>query len=859
MRALIETHREIRITWFQLEGSMIQFCSYVFKPAKAAGLIAILVLSSVLSFAQSPALAPAPEPPPYQWPRSHNYDVQNYRIELGFDWTTQSIAGETTITFKPFESNVTEIEIDAGDMTIKSVRLAGGAPLKYRYADGEKLYVALDRSYPAGSDVSIAISYAATPKQGLTFITPTEDDPNRPHQIWSQGEARTNHYWFPCYDDPNDKATSELVATADEKFQVISNGALIGVRSNVANKTKTWDWKMDRPFSSYLISIIVGQYEELKDEFKGKPVISNVYPGQKEDGRVSFAKLARMVAFFSEKIGYDYPYAKYAQTMVRDFGGAMENITATTMGDNAVHDKRAALDVSSDEVMSHELAHQWFGDLLTCRHWGEIWLNESFATFFEALWNEHDKSRDDFLYEMYGNQRAYFEAWNQGNRRPIVTLRYSDPDALFDTYAYPRGGAVLSMLRFVLGEDLFWKAINHYVKKYQWQNVETSDLNTAIEEATGQSLAWFFDEWVYRMGHPEFEITSNYDGAKSLKLTVKQTQKPDDKRPWFPSTDFFTMPVDVAITTVSGEKIHRVWVDKREKEFTFEVDSKPLIVNFDRGNYLIKQVKFNRTDDDLAYQLTHDADVMGRVLAAIELKSHTGDAATKSLSEAALRDSFWGVRVEAVKALSARSNDPARAALLEAVKDKDSKIRREAIKGLAALKDPKLADLFVKIINGDPSYFAIAEAARALGQTGSPQAYDVLAAAMKLESWQGTIRGGVLAGLAALKDPRSLEAGLKYAAPGNPTNLRTAAFQVLAENGKGNDRALQALLSVLREKSLTIKLNALPALAALGDPRAIPALEEMAKSPDTPGFAKPMIAATINQIKNAKKQEEKKE
>jgi aminopeptidase N len=837
---------------------MFSFRSQAIKPTRVAAFLSILVFSSLLSFAQNPVPAQAPQPPPYQWPRSHNYDVQHYRIELSFDWTKQSVKGDTTITFQPFGDDVREIEIDAGNMTVRSVKIAGGAELKFRYADNEKLYVTLDKVYPAGKDVSVAISYEATPKQGLTFITPTETDPTRPYQIWSQGEARTNHYWFPCYDYPNDKATSELVATVDEKYQVISNGSLIGVQRNAANKTRTFDWKMDRPFSSYLVSIIVGQYEEVKDEFKGKPVISYVYPGQSEDGRVSFGKLAQMVAFFSQKIGYDYPYAKYVQTMVRDFGGAMENITATTMTDNAVHDKRAALDISSDEIASHELAHQWFGDLLTCRHWGEIWLNESFATFFEALWTEHDKGKDSFLYEMYGNQQGYFQAWNQGNRRPIVTHRYSDPDAVFDVYAYPRGGAVLSMLRFTLGEDQFWKAINHYVKKNQWQNVETSDLSAAIEEATGQNLEWFFDEWVYRMGHPEFEITSNYDGAKSLKLTIKQTQKPDEKRPWFHSPDFFTMPVDIAVTTSSGEKVHRVWIDKAETEFTFEVDSKPLIVNFDRGNYIIKQVKFNRGDDELAYQLLHDSDTMGRVLAAISLKGHPGDAVTKALGDAAAHDAFWGARVEAVRALGELKTDASRAALLEAVKDKDSRVRREAIKGLGAFKDAKLADLFTNLINTDPSYFAVSEAARALGQSGVPQAYDVLAATIKTPSWQSTIQAGALGGLAALKDPRSLDAALKYAAPGNPTTLRGAAFQTLAEVGKGNDAALNLLLSALKDKSLQIRFNALQSLGKLGDQRAVPALEELAKTPDLPPFAKPFIAGIINQLKNAKPAEEKK-
>jgi aminopeptidase N len=354
------------------------------------------------------------------------------------------------------------------------------------------------------------------------------------------------------------------------------------------------------------------------------------------------------------------------------------------------------------------------------------------------------------------------------------------------------------------------------------------------------------------MGHPQFEITSSYDGSKTLKLTIKQTQKPDDKRPWFSSPDFFTMPVDIAVTTASGEKIHRVWIDKPQKEFIFEVDSKPLIVNFDRGNYLIKQVKFDRSDDEIAYQLLHDSDVMGRVLAAIELKTHTSDVAAKAIAKASVRDNFWGVRIEATKGLSAFKNDTLRAALMEAVKDKDSRIRREAIKGLAAYKDPKLADLFIKIINTDPSYFAIAEAARALGQSGSPQAYDALAGALKLESWQGTIRAGVLGGFAALKDPRAIEVGLKYATPANPSNLRNAAFQILAEEGKGNDRVLEMFLSVLKENSIQARFAAVQGLAKLGDKRAIPALEELARGSDLPAFGKQIIIGAINQIKNAK-------
>ncbi len=830
-----------------------------FRLFSALLLTALLLINNSLSvFAQLSGATLTP--PPVQWARSHNFDVQHYRLKLSFDWKEKSVIGETTISLKPFANNLQEIELDAGNMTFQAVKLAQGADLKFRYINNEKLFVTFDKPYMVGSTITITIVYRANPPdgKGLTFITPSDADPKRPYQIWSQGEAQTNHYWFPCYDYPNDKATSELMATVENKYQVISNGALINVQTHPANKTKTYHWKMAQPFSSYLISIIVGEFTEVKDRFKNIPVISYVYKDQIANARVSFGKLAKIVGFFSQKLDYDYPYAKYAQTTVRDFGGAMENITATTMTDTAVHDERAQLDISSDDIVAHELAHSWFGNLLTCRDWGELWLNESFATFMEAAWTEHDKGRDEYAYEMYSNQKAYFQTWDSGIRRPIVTKFYDDPDALFDTYVYPRGAAVVNMLRFVLGDERFWKAINHYLKKYQYQNVETQQLVAVIEETTGQNLQWFFDEWLYKMGHPEFEISSTYDDrAKQVTLEIKQTQKPDEERKWFASPEYFTMPVDVAITTPSGEKLHRVWIDRKEKTYTFAVDEKPLIINFDKGNYLIKRVKFNRTDEELAYQLLHDTDMMGRVLAAVELKSKSSDEATKALGEAALKDLSANVRFEAVNALAEKQTDGAKAALLEATNDKNSKVRTTAIKGLAKFKDEKLVDRFISVMNHDASYFAVAAAAEALGQTRSPKAFDALMKGLKMASWQNTIQAGVLKGLAALKDSRSYAMALQFAAPGNPTEMRSQALMMLAETGKGKDEALQILTAALKDPALQIKFSALQALMILSDPRAIPAIEELAKTPGLPAFANQFITNAINQLKTA--QGEKKE
>jgi aminopeptidase N len=806
------------------------------------------------------AQAPPAQAPPVQWPRSRDYDVQNYRIEVGFDWAAKSVSGTTTITLRPFRNDLTEIEVDAGQMKINAVKLATGAALKFRYDDGEHLFITLDKPHPAGADLQVAIDYQAAPQKGLTFITPTADDPSRPNQIWSQGESQDNHYWFPCYDYPNDKATTELIAHVEAGYQVISNGMLVGSAPDAGKKTRAWHWKMDKPYSSYLVSVIVGKFAEVKDEVKGVPVLSYVYADEVDNARLSFGKLAQMVSFFSGRIGVDFPYPKYAQTTVRDFGGGMENITATTLTDNAVHDRRAHLDVSSDSLISHELAHSWFGDLLTCRDWGELWLNESFATFMEATWTEHDLGKPDYLYEMYNNQQAALRAWAQGNRRPVVAKRYANPDGLFDAYPYPRGGATINMLRFVLGEEPFWRAINHYVKKHAFQNVETQNLVIAIEEATGQNLQWFFDEWLYKMGQPEFEITSTYDeAAKAVKLAVRQTQKADEARAWFQSPEFFRMPVDVAITTASGEHVHRAWIDGREKEFSFKVDSKPLIVNFDRGNVWIKQVKFERPEEQLAYQLLHDADVMGRVRAAVELKSRNTAASIAALSKAAAADAFWAVRVESTQALAQLKNGAARPGLLEAVKDKDSRVRRAAIQGLGQYKDAKLADLFIGIIHSDQSYYAVADAARALGESGSPKAYEVLTAALETPSWQDTILAGALGGLAALNDARALDLALRYATPGHRPSVRVAAIQALAHAAKGNDRAFQALAAALKDRSLELVFNTIEALSALGDPRAIPLLEELMNKPPAgvpSGAFKQVVNEAITHIKNPGKADE---
>ncbi len=780
---------------------------------------------------------------------SHDFDTQNIKLDLRFDWEREQAIGTETITLAPLLTDLSRIVLDAANMTFNSIKLASGAPLKFEFDQSqEKLRITLDRAYQPSDVLNIVIDYhtngaptapgVANARGGLTFIKPTPDDPKRPRQIWSQGETEYNHYWFPCYDHPNDFTTTEIVATVEKPLMVISNGKLLSTKENKDN-TRTFDWKIEQPHATYLTSIVVGEYMAVEGSYAGIPVISYVYPSELTEGRVTTSRLPAMVKFFSEKTGVKYPYAKYAQTMARDFGGGMENISATTQTDNMIHDARTELDLTSDGLQSHELAHQWFGDYVTCRSWADIWLNESFATYFQAMWDEQSLGHDDFLYrDVKGNQDAYYRDWARGVRRPIVTENYANPDAVFDSYAYPRGGAVLHMLRKNLGEANWWRAINHYLTKYAHQPVSTDQFRIAIEEATGQSMDWFFDEWLYRMGHPVFRVTQAYDpAAKTLTLTVKQEQKPDPSYA-YPQATLFQTPVEIEIATTSGTRIERVMIEpKEEQSFTFHVDSEPRLVNFDYGNTLIKELHFQKPTAALIYQLGHDDDVMGRMWALGQLSERRKDKSTtesekesilKAVSIALDQDKFWGMRFEAVAVLQ-DGGDSVKSTLIAATKDQNSRVRARAVQALGTRKDPALASTYQQLLS-DESYRVIRAAAEALGQTKSESGYDSLMKLVETSSWRDNIRASGLAGLAALGDKRSLDVALKYSAIGNSAQIRGASINILAAIGK-NDPRVFPLISETLLKSASPYNAALfeasaRALVELGDQRGLEVFEQ---------------------------------
>lgn len=575
-----------------------------------------------------------PQLPGTTHPRSpRTYDVLHYLIRTSFDVPNRMVIGDATVTLKPLIVGFSTLVLDAGAMKIESVTLAEtNAQLQWTQPP-EKLSIALDRAYRPAETLSVRIRYRTSPQRGLYFVPASQNNhfasTPRPAQIWTQGEPEDNHQWFPCYDYPDDKASSEQFITTNSKEIAISNGSLVETLDN-PDGTRTFHWKMEQPHNSYLISMVVGEYVKLSDTFNNIPIEYYTYPGTETVARRAFEKTPEMMEWFSRVLNYAYPYNRYAQTVVASFTfGGMENITATTQSDVEIfRNSNGQPSSATDNLVSHELAHSWFGNLVTCRDWSHAWLNEGFATFMEASFKEREGGRDAYLAEMKSNAETYFQEDTYRYRRPIVYDRYREPVDLFDATLYKKGALIVHMLRETVGDAMFWKALNRYLTDNQYRNVETNDLQRAFEQTTGQRLEWFFNQWVYHAGYPELRVRSFYNpSTRRLTLNVAQTQTPDATTP-----EVFRLPVEIELATAKGSRTERIEMTQRTQSFSFELDGDPLMIRFDKGEKILKKLDFPRSRAMLAYQMRHSADLIGRTEAASLLARMESRPATPLIS-----------------------------------------------------------------------------------------------------------------------------------------------------------------------------------------------------------------------------------
>lgn len=725
--------------------------------------------------------------PPANGVRSLKTDIKHIAIDLRFDWQKKQAYGSTTITLVPL-NRTDKIILDAGMLKINSATLPDGTALKVNYDGGDKndgLEIILDRSYQPNEVLTIKIDYNTTwvneadPNsiwgsfgKGLRFFEPTSTTPNKRKQIWSSGEPEGNRYWFPAYDGLNDLRTTEFTATVENSLMVISNGRLLETRDN-KNGTHTFHYKSDTPYPNYLTFFAVGDYIDVKQNHEDIALHTFGYPDEKAAIEATTERLPDMVKYFTGLIGVKYPYPSYTQVVAQDypFPGLNGQNTAAIVSDNMIDDYRTHADFLYlwDGVESHGLASQWFGNLLTPADWQHIWLNEAFCHYFDGLYTDYKNGHDEYLtyYLKIADMPAVLGDWSSGYRHPIVTQHYDNTAAFAaDNYAKIRGSLVLRMLRKEIGEENWWKAIRYYVKTNANKQVTTEDFRSAIEKTTGESIAWFFDQWLYKMGHPVFEITKSYDAAKKqLVLTAKQTQQ-IDKNDEYPQVAFFKGKVEIEI----DGRIEQVWIEpKAENTFTFASSREPKLINFDFENTWIREIKFEKTLDELLYQLQYDKDVLGKWWAMDELvkiaKDEKTPAADKTKIQAALRNtilgkSYWRLRVRALGRLQGMLTQPydeaTIAMLLKVIKNDKPWVVYTALFFLGNTKDPKYANIYINLLN-DRSDRVINAAAFALGQSKSPKAFDVLVKLADKPSWKSQSLISALAGLEQLGDPRGFD------------------------------------------------------------------------------------------------------
>lgn len=765
-------------------------------------------------------------------------DVEHIHLDLVPDVAARTLEGVCTTTVRALDQPVSSLALDAVDLQVAAVE-RDGRPLAFVHRN-DRLEIAFDPPIPAGERADFAVTYRVSdPRHGLFFVASSAAYPHKVAHAWTQSQDQNARFWFPCLDYPHEKQTTSATIVVPRGMFALSNGALVERRDEDGRTIFTY--RQDVPHATYLVTMVVGPFVETLQRSGEKPVYYYVLPGREADGERSFGKTPQMIDVFERLLAFPYPYARYSQIAVGDFiFGGMENTSATTQTDRTLHDERAHLDFSSDPLVAHELAHQWFGDLLTCRDWSHAWLNEGFATFFEAAFREADLGYDEYLYDIFGCVERYLREDKERYRRPIVCNRFRDPIELFDRHLYEKGAAVLHMLRAELGEGRFWRSIQRYVRDNAQRSVETIDLIRAVEAATGRNVRGFFDQWVMREGHPELQVGVTWDAQRrAATIVIEQRQKTGDEHPphrFDVDLGFaFELPEvpaqNAGAGPLPGEQRVRVHVERARETVTVPLEREPRLVRFDPGASVLADVTYRYGAAFAAASASADPDVVARIRAARELAKDGSRAARDALARLIEHEPFWGVLAEVCGALEGTHSPWARRLLLRALEHAHPKVRRAAAHALGAFKDGEVAAALLVRAREDASYFVQAAALESLGKTRDARAFEVLRAAVNGSSWNATVEAGAAAGLGELADARAVPLLLEAAGEGREETLRRAALTALARVAEllesERTRAVEAIVERLDDGAFLVRLAAIAAAERSQDRRVLDPLDRL--------------------------------
>lgn len=754
--------------------------------------------------------------------RDREVDALHLRLELKPDLKAQRFEASVTHRFRVLAGPLSRLELDARGLDVKSAFDAAGKALELE-AYSEKVAVLFPVPLATGAEASVRLEYSGAPKQmGLHFHAADPRYPGQPEAAWTQGEPEENSWWIPMYDYPNERLTSELIVTVPVGFSAVSNGKL------VSREGGRWHWKQERAHAPYLIALYIQRYEEVKEEGAQPPISYWVPEGRAADARRTFGKTPAMMKWFTAKLG-DYPWAKYDQITIYNppFGG-MENTTATSIYDRGLLDERAALDNDIDGLVAHELAHQWFGDLVTCADWSHLWLNEGFATFFQALWREKDQGFDEFAFDMNGKASAYFSE-HGSYQRPTVSDRYEEPWDMFDRHTYQRGAWILQMLRRDLGDERFMRVARRYLDKHKDGVVNTEQFRRVLEDVTGKTYLQFFNQWLYGPGYPNLKLAASWDaGAGKLTLKVTQKQAPA------------IAPFKASLPLRLGDKSVVAALSQPEQTFSWELKKRPSRIEVDPELALLAGYELEFEEDWLIEGL-RSGGVTDRLRFAKALSKSASPKAIAALTRCLGSDKFWGVAAGCAAELGNLGGPEAFQALKDAAAHKHPKVRRAAAAALGGWTgEPAALAALEPLARKDPSWNVQSAALQSLGALRLAEARPILEAKLAEASWNESLRRAALGGLASLGGPEALKLLEDWSQPGRHELARAAALTgwaraAAAEGGRTAEQVRDKIAYVLEsEEHRGVRRAAIDALELLGDPRGAAALRRVAARDPVP-------------------------
>jgi len=668
---------------------------------------------------------------PVQAERSRDFDAIHYKVTLDVDPEKKILGGENRITLSPLNDNFDKVVLDATYLKVNSVNSIDGKVLRFEQKD-DQVSIRLEKSYNHTDTIQLNLKYTLNkPVPGLLFIDATATNPLMVSSDCFPNKARQ---WIPCYDYPNDKVTTEMIVTVAKKYKVLSNGRLVSVKENDPQGTVTYHWSQELPHSTYLINLSIADYAVLKDSLGSLPVNYWVYKGLEADAKTTFRKTPYMISFYNKLYNYPYPWAKYDQVITSYMGGGAEAVSATIEGESIVMDTIAEKDYSRENVIAHEIAHQWWGDLTTFRSWEHTWLNESFGTYSDYLYTRFDKGEDAGAFDLLGKKNQYLNEAHNRYMRPIVFNRYDDPNDNFDSHTYPKGACMLHLLRYILGDEAFFRTLSTFLHQNEFKPVDTHDLMKTVKEVSGKSMDWFFEQYILSPGHPVFEVTKSWNES-TKKLIITIVQKQDS----IPGVPVYTIPVNFGFVFADRKIVKEVWLKNKTEKFDFEFASEPLLVRFDEGNYLLKEITFSKSLPELVFQAEND-DMIGRLSAVNELRSFSNDKSAREVwTKLATGDPFWAVRQAALENIGKYPDKKSVDLFKACLKDSNSKVRVSAIRILGDMKDPKFIKLFEKAFRAGDSYAVQAESVRSIGKCGNKKQLDFLKEAETKKSYRNIV------------------------------------------------------------------------------------------------------------------------